>query len=99
MRSRTPPPTCGGTAWLVQEDSSGVGPHGLDLARWFLDDRASRHDGRRGREYLRAEQCAVRAMVPIIRRKFHRTQRVILAALKQSLETQRHADDLGVRRS
>jgi hypothetical protein len=42
----------------------------------------------------------VRAMVPIIRRrKFHRTQRVILAALKQSLETRRHADDLGVHRS
>jgi hypothetical protein len=40
----------------------------------------------------------VRATLPIVRRKFHQTQRAILAALKASLEARRDAADPGARR-
>jgi len=40
---------------------------------------------------LKPNNLLVRAMLPIIRRKFHETQRGILAALKESLDTHRNA--------
>lgn len=86
-------------AWLVEEDSTGFG-------RMVSNWRAGFSLTERGAATVVAAESAfepnnllVRAALPMIRRKFHRTQRAILTALKASVETQRDAVDLGVRRS
>jgi hypothetical protein len=85
--------------WLVEEDSTSFGRM---VSKW----RAGFALTERGDATVVAAESIfepnnllVRAMLPIVRRKFRQTQRAILAALKQSLETQRDAVDLGARRS
>ena len=78
-------------AWLVEEDSTGFG-------RMVSNWRAGFSLTERGDATVVAAESTfepnnvlVRAMLPIIRRRFHQTQRAILAALKESLETHRGA--------
>ena len=73
-------------AWLIEEDSTGFG-------RMVSNWRAGLSLTERGAatiaaaDTFRPSNLLVRAMRTIIRRKFHRTQQPILAALKESLET------------
>ena len=78
-------------AWLVEEDSTGFG-------RMVSNWRAGFSLTERGDATVVAAESTfepnnvlVRAMLPIIRRRFHQTQRAILAALKESIETHRGA--------
>jgi hypothetical protein len=86
-------------AWLVEEDSTGFG-------RMVSNWRAGFSLTERGDATVVAAESTfepsnllVRATLPIIRRKFHQTQRAILAALKASLETQRSTVEPSVRLS
>lgn len=86
-------------AWLVEEDSTGFG-------RMVSNWRAGFSLTERGdatvvvaESTFEPSNLLVRAMLPIVRRKFHQTQQAILAAPKASVETQREAVDLGARRS
>jgi hypothetical protein len=73
-------------------------PDGLEMARGVCADRARRRYGR-GREHLRAEQPARAGNAPDRSPEVSPDPAAILAALKQSLETQRDAVDLSARRS
>jgi hypothetical protein len=64
-----------------------IRPDGLRLAVRLRAGAARGRDGRHGAERVSATASAVRAMIPVIRRKFHQTQRAILAELKTSLQT------------
>lgn len=86
-------------AWSVEEDSTGFG-------RMVSNWRAGFSLSERGDATVVAAESSfepknllVRAMLPIIGRKFHQTQRAILAALRESLERHSDAIDLGARRS
>ena len=75
--------------WSVEEDSTGFG-------RMVSNWRAGFSLTERGAATIVAAESTfeptnllVRAMLPIIRRKFHQTQRAILVALKESLESHR----------
>jgi hypothetical protein len=72
--------------WLVEEDSIGFARM---VANWHAGFSLSPTD--RGTvvtatSTLEPKNMLVRAMLPLIRRKFHQTHRTILAALKHSLE-------------
>ena len=81
-------------AWSVEEDSTGFG-------RMVSNWRAGFSLTERGDATVVAAESTfepnnvlVRAALPLIRRKFHQTQRAILAALKESLETHGDAAEL-----
>jgi uncharacterized protein YndB with AHSA1/START domain len=74
-------------AWTIEEDSTG-------FARMVSDWRAgfalAARDGATivtAKSTFRPNNPLVRAMLPLIRRKFHQTHRAILTGLKESLET------------
>jgi uncharacterized protein YndB with AHSA1/START domain len=74
-------------AWEIEEDSTGFGRMVSGWrARFALSDR-------HGATIVTAESAfqpnnlLVRALLPVIRRKFHHTQQAILRALKESLES------------
>jgi uncharacterized protein YndB with AHSA1/START domain len=84
--------------WLVEEDSTGFGRMVSNWRAGFsLTDRGAR-TAITAESTFEPNHMLIRAMLPIVRRKFHQTQRAILAALQVSLETQRDAAELGVRR-
>lgn len=75
-------------SWLVEEDTSGFSRMVVDWSAGFtLEPQASR-------TLVTAESVfaprglLVRLMMPLISRKFHQTQRAILAALKEFAEQQ-----------
>jgi uncharacterized protein YndB with AHSA1/START domain len=74
-------------AWEIEEDSTGFGRM---VSGWRAGFALS---DRHGATMVSAESTfqpkslLVRAMLPVIRRKFHRTQQAILRALKQSIES------------
>jgi hypothetical protein len=82
-------------AWLVEEDSTGFGRM---VSNW--DAGFSLTPGMPRRSSLRQStfvpgNLGVRLLLPVIRGKFHKTQRAILAALKESLETNSRLGESG----
>lgn len=74
-------------AWKIEEDSTGFGRMVSD---WQAGFALAPRDGATivtAESTFRPNHPLVRAMLPLIRRKFHRTQRAILTGLKASLET------------
>jgi len=81
--------------WTVQEDATGFGRM---VSNWCAGFSLTPRDGKTlvtAESTFEPNNLLVRAMLPMIRRKFHQTHRAILAALKESLET--HRDGAGVR--
>ena len=86
-------------AWAIEEDYTGFG-------RMVSDWRASfalteREDATvvTAESRFRPRSVLVRAMLPMIRRKFHQTQQAILRGLRDSLEADRRGVDLSASRS
>lgn len=85
--------------WVVEEDSSGFSRM---ASNWHAGFALAHRDGATvvtARSTFVPNNVLVRAMVPLIRRKFHRAQRAILAGLKVSLEARAGRVDLGSPRS
>jgi uncharacterized protein YndB with AHSA1/START domain len=76
-------------AWVIEEDSTGFGRMVSDWRAGFA------LEGRDGVTLVKAQSAfqprnvLVRMTSPIVRRKFHQTQRAILSGLKRSIETAR----------
>jgi uncharacterized protein YndB with AHSA1/START domain len=72
--------------WLVEEDSTGFGRM---VSNWHAGFSLVARDGATvvtAESRFEPNNLLVRALLPVIRRKFHRTQQAILAALKESVE-------------
>lgn len=83
-------------SWAVEEDSTGFGRM---VSGWSAGFALQQHDGATvvsAYSTFEPNNVLVRAMIPIIRRKFHQTQRAILAGLKESLEAPRDSIGTGV---
>jgi uncharacterized protein YndB with AHSA1/START domain len=75
--------------WEIEEDSSGFGRMVCD---WRAGFTLSEQDGGTvvlAESTFDARRLAVRLMLPLIRRKFHSTQRGILEGLKRCVEADR----------
>ena len=73
--------------WLIEDDSSGFSQKVSD---WRAGFSLERHDGATrvtARSTFRPRIGVVRLTLPIVRWKFRRTQRTILASLKRAVET------------
>lgn len=82
--------------WAMEEDSTGFGRM---VSGWRAGFALQQRDGAtvvRAFSTFTPRNVLVRAMISIIRRKFHQTQRAILAGLKESLEAQRDSIGPGV---
>jgi uncharacterized protein YndB with AHSA1/START domain len=75
--------------WSVEEDSTGFGRMVSNWCAGFSLTERGDTTVVAAESTFEPNNLLVRAMLPIIRRKFHQTQRAILAALKESLETHR----------
>lgn len=82
-------------AWSIEEDSTGFGRMVSNWHAGFSLTERGAATVVAAESIFHPNNVLVRAMLPIMRRKFHRTQQAILAALKESLETQRDSVDLG----
>lgn len=74
-------------AWEIQQDATGFGRM---VSGWRAGFALIDHDGATtvtAESAFQPNNLLVRAMLPVIRRKFHRTQQAILRALKESLES------------
>lgn len=82
--------------WAMEEDSTGFGRM---VSGWRAGFALQQRDGAtvvRAFSTFEPKNVLVHAMIPIIRRKFHQTQRAILTGLKESLEAQRDSIGPGV---
>ena len=73
--------------WAIEEDSTGFGRMVSD---WRSGFSVQRRDGSTivtAQSTFRPNNVLVRAMLPMVRRKFHRTQQAILAGLQQAIES------------
>jgi uncharacterized protein YndB with AHSA1/START domain len=80
--------------WSVEEDSTGFGRM---VSNWRAGFSLTPRDGKTlvtAESTFEPNNLLVRPMLPMIRRKFHQTQRAILAALKESFETHDDAAEL-----
>lgn len=71
--------------WAIEEDSTGFGRMVSD---WRSGFSLAERDGATvvtASSTFRPSNLLVRAMLPVIRRKFHRTQRAILRALQEAV--------------
>jgi uncharacterized protein YndB with AHSA1/START domain len=85
--------------WAIEEDSTGFGRMVLG---WKAGFAMAEQDGLTtvtAESTFEPRNLLVRAMLPILRRKFHQTQGTILHALKDSLESRPSDVDLSVSRS
>ena len=76
-------------SWAIEEDSSGFGRM---VSGWRAGFALRQGEGAtvvRAESTFQPNNLLVRAMMPIVRRKFHQAQRAILAGLKESLEAGR----------
>jgi hypothetical protein len=74
--------------WAIQEDSTGFGRL---VSGWRAGFALQPRDGATlvtAYSAFQPNNVLVRAMLPILRRKFHQTQQAILTGLKESLEAQ-----------
>jgi uncharacterized protein YndB with AHSA1/START domain len=74
-------------AWGIEEDSTGFGRMVSGWRAGFTLAARDRATIVTAESTFRPNNPLVRAMLPLIRRKFHQTQRAILAGLKESIET------------
>jgi uncharacterized protein YndB with AHSA1/START domain len=73
--------------WEIEEDSTGFGRM---VSGWRAGFALSDQHGATivfAESVFRPNNLLVRALLPVIRRRFHRTQQAILGALKQSLDS------------
>lgn len=76
-------------AWTIEEDSTGFGRM---VTGWRSGFSLAEHDGATiviAQSTFRPTNLLVRAMLPLVRRKFHQTQRAILRGLQEALEGDR----------
>jgi hypothetical protein len=74
-------------AWAIEEDSSGFGRL---VTGWRSGFSLAERDGATlvtAHSTFRPRNLLVRAMLPMIRRKFHQTQRAILRSLQKAVES------------
>jgi uncharacterized protein YndB with AHSA1/START domain len=73
--------------WAIDHDTTGFSRMVTDWQAGF--SLLSQNDGTlvTARSVFRPRNLAVRAMMPLIRRRFHSTQRAILASLKRYVES------------
>ena len=72
--------------WAIEEDSTGFGRM---VSGWCSGFALAEHDGATlvtAESRFRPSNLLVRAMLPLIRRKFHRTQQSILRGLQDAVE-------------
>ena len=72
-------------AWAIEEDSTGFGRM---VSGWRSGFSLAEHDGATivtAQSTFRPSNLLVRAMLPVIRRKFHQTQRAILRGLQEAV--------------
>jgi uncharacterized protein YndB with AHSA1/START domain len=77
--------------WEIEQDSTGFGRM---VSGWRAGFALSDQLGATtvtAESTFQPNNLLVRAMLPVIRRKFHHTQQSILRALKESLESSSHA--------
>jgi uncharacterized protein YndB with AHSA1/START domain len=82
--------------WAIDEDSTGFGRM---VSGWSAGFALQERDGATlvtAYSTFQPNNMLVRAMIPVIRRKFHHTQRAILSGLKDSLEAGPHNVTQGV---
>jgi polyketide cyclase/dehydrase/lipid transport protein len=84
--------------WMIEEDSSGFGRMVSDWRAGFTLTPDGETTLVTAESIFLPNKLIVRAMAPMIRRKFHRVQRAILAGLRDSVESSRPAVDLGAAR-
>lgn len=73
--------------WRIEHDSTGFGRM---VCNWQAGFALERRDGAtlvKAQSAFQPKNVLVRIMGPIVRRKFHQTQKAILAGLKESIET------------
>lgn len=76
-------------AWAIEHDTTGFGRL---VTGWHAGFALARGDGETvvtATSTFRPRNILVRAMLPIIRRRFHQTQQVILLGLKDAVEASR----------
>jgi uncharacterized protein YndB with AHSA1/START domain len=83
-------------AWRIEEDSTGL----LRLVSDWTAGFELRPDGSgstlvTAESVFRPKSLLVRPMIPLVRRKFHQTQRTILGALKDTVERPPTSDPTG----
>ena len=72
-------------AWAIEEDSTGFGRM---VSGWRSGFSLAERDGATivtAESRFRPNNLLVRAMLPVIRRKFHRTQQAILRSLREAV--------------
>jgi uncharacterized protein YndB with AHSA1/START domain len=72
--------------WTVEHDSAGFSRMVSDWSAGFSLESRGPRETRVTAESLFSPRLPARLMMPVIRRKFHQTQRAILDALKQHTE-------------
>jgi hypothetical protein len=77
--------------WLVVADSTGFGRMVSDWRAGFELVEDDRGTAVTAESSFRPDNLFTRAMLPLIRRKFHSTQRGILGGLQESVEARRTA--------
>jgi len=73
-------------AWAIEEDSTGFGRM---VSGWRSGFSLAERDGATivtAHSTFRPNNLLVRAMLPVIRRKFHKTQQAILRGLREAVE-------------
>jgi uncharacterized protein YndB with AHSA1/START domain len=78
-------------AWAIEEDSTGFGRM---VSGWRSGFSLAERDGATvvtAESTFRPNSVLVRAMLPVIRRKFHHTQQTILRGLQKAVEGDRAA--------
>jgi uncharacterized protein YndB with AHSA1/START domain len=76
-------------AWAIEEDSTGFGRM---VSGWRSGFSLAERDGATivtAHSSFRPNNLLVRAMLPVIRRKFHQTQQAILRGLQEAVEGDR----------
>jgi uncharacterized protein YndB with AHSA1/START domain len=78
-------------AWVIEDDSTGFGRMVCD---WCSGFSLAERDGTTivtAHSTFRPNNLLVRAMLPMIRRRFHQTQKAILRGLQEAVEGDRAA--------
>jgi uncharacterized protein YndB with AHSA1/START domain len=78
-------------AWAIEEDSTGFARM---VSGWRSGFSVAEREGATvvtAQSTFRPDSVLVRAMLPLIRRKFHQTQRAILGGLQEAVEGDRAA--------
>ena len=86
-------------AWAIEEDSTGFARMVSGWQAGFALTGQGDATTVTAESIFEPRNLVVRAMLPVLRRKFHQTQKTILRALKDSLEARPSGVDLSTSRS